>query len=61
MNTLAIKDLPLALEMDRAEMTVVIGGKLPQQILNIIQAVSDYASDSPTQHSFTGSGTSVTY
>jgi hypothetical protein len=61
MNTLVIKDIPLAVEMDQTAMTAVSGGKLPQQIINIIQAVSDYANDSPTQHSFTGSGTSVTY
>lgn len=61
MNTLVIKDLPVAVEMDRAAMTAVSGGRLPQQIVNIIQAVGDYASDAPTQHSFTGSGASVTY
>jgi hypothetical protein len=61
MNTLVIKDIPLAVEMDQVAMTAVSGGKLPQQIINIIQAVSDYANDSPTQHSFTGSGASVTY
>jgi len=61
MNTLVIKDLPVAVEMDRTAMTAVSGGKLPQQIVNIIQAVNDYANDSSTQHSFTGSGTSVTY
>ncbi|WP_233836617.1 hypothetical protein [Paraburkholderia sp. ZP32-5] len=61
MNTLVIKDLAVTVEMDRAAMTAVSGGRLPQQIENIIQAVSDYANDSPTQHSFTGSGTSVTY
>jgi hypothetical protein len=47
--------------MNRTAMTTVSGGRLPQQIVNIIQAVNDYANDSPTQHSFTGSGTSVTY
>ncbi len=61
MNTLVIKDLPVVAEMDRTEMTAISGGRLPQQIVNIIQAVSDYANDSPTQHSFTGSGASVTY
>lgn len=61
MNTLEIKDLPVAIEMTRTEMTAISGGALPQQIVNIIQAVNDYANDSPTQHSFTGSGTSVTY
>jgi hypothetical protein len=61
MNTLVIKDLPVAVEMDRTAMNAVCGGRLPQQILNIIQAVGDYASDAPTQHSFTGSGASVTY
>ena len=61
MNTLVIEDLPVAAEMDRAAMTAVSGGRLPQQIENIIQAVNDYANDSPVQHSFTGSGTSVTY
>lgn len=61
MNTLVIKDLPVAVEMDRTAMTAVSGGRLPQQIVNIIQAVNDYANDCPTQHSFTGSGTSVTY
>ncbi|MGF6722186.1 hypothetical protein P3T43_001533 [Paraburkholderia sp. GAS41] len=61
MNTLAIKDLPVVVEMARTEMTAVSGGMLPQQISNIIQAVNDYANDSPVQHSFTGSGTSVTY
>jgi hypothetical protein len=47
--------------MDRTAMTAVSGGRLPQQIVNIIQAVADYANDAPTQHSFTGSGASVTY
>jgi hypothetical protein len=61
MNTLVIKDLPVAVEMDRTAMTAISGGRLPQQIVNIIQAVSDYANDAPTQHSFTGNGTSVTY
>ena len=61
MNTLVIEDLPVAAEMDRAAMTAVSGGRLPQQIENIIQAVNDYANDAPTQHSFTGSGASVTY
>ena len=61
MNTLVIKDLPVTVEMDRTAMTAVSGGRLPQQIENIIQAVNDYANDSPVQHSFTGSGTSVTY
>jgi hypothetical protein len=61
MNTLVIKDFPVAVDMDRAAMTVVSGGTLPQQIVNIIQAVADYANDAPTQHSFTGSGTSVAY
>jgi hypothetical protein len=61
MNTLAIKDLPVAVEMDRTAMIAVSGGRLPQQLANIIQAVSDYANDSPTQHSFSGNGTSVTY
>jgi hypothetical protein len=61
MDTLVIKDLPVVVEMDRTAMTAVSGGTLPQQIVNIIQAVNDYANDSPTQHSFTGSGTSVTY
>ena len=61
MNTLVIKDLAVAVEMDRTAMAAVSGGRLPQQIVNIIQAVSDYANDSPTQHSFTGSGASVTY
>ncbi|MGA7782703.1 MAG: hypothetical protein WCA85_34025 [Paraburkholderia sp.] len=61
MNTLVIKDLPVVVEMDRTAMTAVSGGALPQQIVNIIQAVGDYANDSPVQHSFTGSGTSVTY
>jgi hypothetical protein len=42
-------------------MTAVSGGRLPQQILNIIQAVSDYATDAPVQHSFTGSGISTQY
>jgi hypothetical protein len=61
MNTLAIKDLPVAVEMDRTAMTAVSGGRLPQQIVNIIQAVSDYATDAPVQHSFTGSGISTQY
>ena len=61
MNTLVIKDIPVDLEMDRAAMTAVSGGRLPQQIVNIIQAVADYANDSPVQHSFTGSGASVKY
>ncbi|KXV04073.1 hypothetical protein CR51_14805 [Caballeronia megalochromosomata] len=61
MSTLVIKDLPVVVEMDRTEMTAISGGRLPQQIVNIIQAVGDYANDSPTQHSFTGSGASVTY
>ena len=61
MNTLVIKDLPVAVEMDRTAMTAVSGGRLPQQIVNIIQAVADYASDAPTQHSFTGSGVSVKF
>jgi len=61
MNTLVIKDLPVTVEMDRTAMTAISGGRLPQQIANIIQAVSDYANDSATQHSFTGSGASVTY
>lgn len=61
MDTLAIKDLPATVEMDRTAMSVVSGGRLPQQLVNIIQAVSDYANDSPVQHSFSGSGTSVTY
>ena len=61
MNTLVIKDIPVAVEMTRTAMTAVSGGTLPQQIVNIIQAVNDYANDAPTQHSFTGSGTSVTY
>lgn len=61
MNTLVIKDIPVAVEMDRIAMTAVSGGRLPQQIVNIIQAVGDYASDAPTQHSFNGSGASVTY
>ena len=39
-------------------MTAVCGGRLPQQIVNIIQAVGDYANDAPVQHSFTGSGAS---
>jgi hypothetical protein len=61
MNTLVIKDIPVAVEMDRTAMTAVSGGMLPQQIVNIIQAVADYAYDSPVQHSFTGNGASVTY
>ena len=61
MNTLVIKDLPVAVEMDRTAMTAVSGGRLPQQVLNIIQAVADYAYDAPVQHSFTGSGASVKY
>ena len=61
MSTLAIKDLPVVVEMNHTEMTAITGGRLPQQIVNIIQAVNDYANDSPTQHSFTGSGASVTY
>jgi hypothetical protein len=61
MNTLVIKDLPVAVEMDRTAMTAVSGGRLPQQIVNIIQAVSDYANDAPVQHSFTGSGISTKY
>ena len=61
MDTLVIKDLPVVVEMDRTAMTAVSGGTLPQQIVNIIQAVNDYANDAPVQHSFTGSGTSVTY
>jgi hypothetical protein len=61
MNTLVIKDLPVAVEMTRTAMTAVSGGMLPQQIVSIVQAVNDYANDSPVQHSFTGSGTSVTY
>ncbi|MEA3083185.1 MAG: hypothetical protein QOC89_882 [Paraburkholderia sp.] len=61
MNALVIKDLPVAVEMDRTAMTAVSGGRLPQQIVNIIQAVSDYANDAPVQHSFTGSGISTKY
>jgi hypothetical protein len=61
MNTLVIKDLPVADEMDRTAMTAVSGGRLPQQVENIIQAVSDYAHDAPVQHSFTGSGVSTGY
>ncbi|TDY21882.1 hypothetical protein B0G81_2119 [Paraburkholderia sp. BL6665CI2N2] len=61
MNTLLIKDLPAAVEMDRTAMTAVSGGRLPQQVVNIIQAVSDFANDAPTQHSFTGSGITVQY
>jgi hypothetical protein len=61
MNTLVIKDIPVAVEMDRTAMTAVSGGRLPQQIVNIIQAVADYAYDAPVQHSFTGSGASVKY
>ncbi|MFM0203724.1 hypothetical protein PQR53_28080 [Paraburkholderia fungorum] len=61
MNALVIKDLPVAVEMDRTAMTAVSGGRLPQQIVNIIQAVSDYANDAPVQHSFTGSGVSTKY
>jgi hypothetical protein len=61
MNSLLIKDLPVAVEMDRAAMTAVSSGRLPQQIVKIIQAIFDYANDAPTQHSFTGTGTSVTY
>ncbi|WP_027802478.1 hypothetical protein [Paraburkholderia dilworthii] len=61
MNTLVIKDLPVAVEMERTAMTAVSGGRLPQQIVNIIQAAADYAYDSPVQHSFSGSGASVTY
>jgi hypothetical protein len=61
MNALVIKDLPVAVEMDRAAMAAVSGGRLPQQIVNIIQAVSDFANDAPVQHSFTGSGASTGY
>jgi hypothetical protein len=62
MSTLVVKDLPVAaVDMDRTAMTAISGGRLPQQLVNIIQAVSDYANDSPVQHSFTGSGASVTY
>jgi hypothetical protein len=61
MNALVIKDLPVAVEMDRTAMTAVSGGRLPQQIVNIIQAAADYANDAPTQHRFTGNGASVTY
>ena len=61
MNALVIKDLAVAVEMERSAMAAVSGGRLPQQVMNIIQAAADYASDSPVQHSFTGSGASVTY
>ncbi|MDR5755247.1 MULTISPECIES: hypothetical protein [Caballeronia] len=61
MNALVIKDLPVAVEMDRTAMAAVSGGRLPQQIVNIIQAVSDFANDAPVQHSFTGSGASTGY
>jgi hypothetical protein len=47
MNTLVIKDLPVAVEMTRTAMTAVSGGMLPQQIVSIVQAVNDYANDSP--------------
>jgi hypothetical protein len=56
MNTLVIKDLHEAVEMDRTAMTAVSGGRLPMQVENIIQAVADYANGSPFQHSFDGSG-----
>jgi len=56
MNTLAIKDLHEAVEMDRTAMTAVSGGALPGQVVNIIQAVADYANQSPVQHNFDGSG-----
>ena len=61
MNTLVIKDLPVAGEMDRTAMAAVSGGRLPQQVENIIAAVADYAYDHPVQHSFTGSGVTTQY
>jgi hypothetical protein len=61
MNALVIKDLPVTVEMDRTAMTALSGGRSPQQIMNIIQAVSDFANDAPVQRSFTGSGATTTY